>query len=276
MSKKEECPKCNYFEEEYKDVSKCYRCGLGITEKETKEPEKQNYVYEKGKAEKRKENLRFYIEKYLPKIENKNKSLDVGCGNGILPKIMKERSWNAYGIDPFINKKRDKTFCENIESKSLKEFETEEKFRLVTFMHTLEHIPETKKSLKKVGKLLEKGGYVFICVPNFGSYWSKLRGENWRWLNTSEHIYHFTPDSIRRILSKAGFKEIEVYTENKNMRGIVLENLRSLGYLSTNSVLNTILHKGGSIVDPLLKGVVDKYLDRRKKGAELIAIARHY
>jgi 2-polyprenyl-3-methyl-5-hydroxy-6-metoxy-1,4-benzoquinol methylase len=200
--------------------------------------------------------------------------LDIGCGNGILPKIMEERGWDARGIDPYIDKQRDKLFHENVERTSLQEFETDQRFGLVTLIHTFEHMPNPKKSVAKIAKLLDEGGYLFIVVPNFGSYWSKLRGKNWRWLNTSEHRYHFTPNYIEMILRGEGYEITKVITDNKNMRGLLLENMRAKGYLKSSSLTGAVLHKGGSILDSLLKGIVDRYLDRHRKGAELIAVAR--
>lgn len=84
--------------------------------------------------------------------------------------------------------------------------------RVVTMNHVLEHLPEPRKALRKVLDSLEPGGMYCGIVPNFSSVCSGILKEKWYWLDPNYHYQHFTPATLRKMLSDAGFTVERIYT----------------------------------------------------------------
>ena len=73
-------------------------------------------------------------------------------------------------------------------------------------MHNVNQVFET------INKHLEKEGMLYIAVPNFSAYERKYMKYNWPAYDTPRHLYHFTPDSIKRLLKKQNFEVVKYYT----------------------------------------------------------------
>jgi hypothetical protein len=83
---------------------------------------------------------------------------------------------------------------------------------LLTMWHVAEHIPvdEFKRLLSQ---LLHGSNCLLISVPNGNSYsWIKF-GENFSFYDSKSHLIQYTPKSLRKILTDAGWKiEKEFYS----------------------------------------------------------------
>lgn len=97
--------------------------------------------------------------------ENKNRWLDVGCWENF------EEDFYYLDIRPkklIPLEHRKKYFKINILNATDKELRAIGKFDLIRMQHLLEHFPyeEGKIVIKKVARLLKKGGHVLITVPD--------------------------------------------------------------------------------------------------------------
>ena len=81
-------------------------------------------------------------------------------------------------------------------------------FDVVTINHVLEHVPQPAALLAEVGRILKDDGLLVIGVPNIGSIMARLKGPKWASLRHEEHIWHFTPATLRRLLAQSGFREL--------------------------------------------------------------------
>lgn len=68
----------------------------------------------------------------------------------------------------------------------------------------LEHHIEPAAILYETARVLAPEGVAIIKVPNFASWNAKLRGEKWCGLRFPDHVNYFTPDTLRRMVEKAG------------------------------------------------------------------------
>ena len=133
--------------------------------------------------------------------------LDVGASSGVLLDIFKENGWDTWGVElsnagNLAKKKGHNITRSSIESAKLnKDF-----FDVVVLNHTLEHLKDPLSVLKKIKTFTKKGGYVYIDVPNFGSMDAQIKKAKWWQLLPDEHLYHFTPSTIGKMLEKAGFE----------------------------------------------------------------------
>ncbi len=144
------------------------------------------------------------------KIENSSKAgrvLDIGASTGVMLDIFKSNGWETWGVEPseagkILRYKDIKILNTTFEKAKL----PKNYFDVVIMNHTLEHVEDPIKVLKKIHQILKKGGIVYIDVPNFGSLSSHIAGRGWKFLHAYEHIHQFEPDTLKKCLQKAGFE----------------------------------------------------------------------
>ena len=91
--------------------------------------------------------------------------------------------------------------------------------------------------MKSIRKKLCLNGILVISVPNIGGLIPRIQKENWPSLKPSQHLYQFTPQTIKLLLKKVGFKPIKIITENRIFK-------------YRYKILNLILNK---FINPLLE-----------------------
>lgn len=137
--------------------------------------------------------------------------LDIGSGTGELLAYFKKQGWNVKGIEPdrmARNFAREKHYLEIYENDKLSTF-PDKSFDIITLWHVLEHIPDLNKTIENIREKLTEDGYCIIAVPNIESTDFKHYQDKWAALDVPRHLYHFSPDTIRLLLDKHGFKIVE-------------------------------------------------------------------
>lgn len=152
--------------------------------------------------------------------------LDVGCGVGTMPALMRERGLKAMGVEPYeraaqIARER---YGLEIVCSFLQEAELPpESFDGITFFDVLEHVHDPVGDLRKAFSLLRPGGMVFVKAPNIEALQAGLFGKWWYGLDVPRHLFHFSPRSLRRALEVTGFRPIEVRAVPDPVGAIVFE-----------------------------------------------------
>ena len=95
----------------------------------------------------------------------------------------------------------------------------DEPFELVVGWMVIEHFHHPVKALQKLYDWTKPGGWLAISVPNAGSTEFRLFKNNWYALHLPAHLSHFTPETIERMLNKAG------WTVEKVLHQRILSNL---------------------------------------------------
>jgi hypothetical protein len=138
-------------------------------------------------------------------------------------------------------------------------------FDVVTLHHVLEHIHEPLPFLRdevapRVGRLL------VVEVPNFSSLASRVHGPRWRDLRPDQHVFHYTPALLSRLLSLAGFRPVRVTTLWEPLWSLrtALNSLRLLPGLARRPRHDAPRPAGG------LAGVSDPAEYRRPTGLRLV------
>lgn len=135
------------------------------------------------------------------------KVLDIGCAYGYLLKEFEQMAFETYGIDisNFALKKAEK-ICQ---AKLLKVDVSLEKIPLksnsidiVLQMFLLEHLQNYYHCLKETHRVLKKSGLLFIYLPTIK-----------RWFGDKTHLNIFTPESLKVVLKKMGFKIVKLGEE---------------------------------------------------------------
>lgn len=139
---------------------------------------------------------------------HKSKILDIGSNTGALLSFFKKREWDCVGIEPstkmaLITKEHYgiRTIITQLFSKDL--FKPSS-FDLITLVHTLEHIKNPSEILKNLRETLVSNGLLYVEVPNIfkpkSSFYTSFFG--------TPHLYVFSINSLKRLLSKNGFTVI--------------------------------------------------------------------
>lgn len=87
-----------------------------------------------------------------------------------------------------------------------------ESLEVVSCIHTLEHLRETRTVLAAVYSLLRPGGLFCGIVPNIESLCSQKMKERWPWLDAAEHFVHFSTSTLRACLETRGFQVLKIST----------------------------------------------------------------
>lgn len=145
--------------------------------------------------------------------------LDIGCGKGDKLKEFHRRGLQVYGIDvseTAISEARQKVSGDfKVGSFESADYPTEF-FDVIRFDNVLEHIYDPRPFLKKVYNLLRPGGEAYAYVPNGDSptmrWMGKYSVNSW----VLFHINLFTPETLLRLASEAGFNVRVIPISNPN------------------------------------------------------------
>jgi len=228
-----DCPSCNANEstEICKErgavgVVRCRKCSLIYTNPIVKDPEK-NYW---GDEQKYYEEVRLILEgkagchrdpnyiadlKQIEKLKPEGNFLDIGTSMGFFLRHTRGKKWNVFGVEPspVLSKMACEHFGLNVKNTYLENAGFEDNFfDVVTMTDVFEHIPEPKKMLSGIHKILKKDGILFIKVPN-GKYnllkfWiAKNTGrlKNYDVFGSYEHLTHYTQETLVKMLADCGF-----------------------------------------------------------------------
>ncbi len=132
--------------------------------------------------------------------------LDIGCAAGYSVLFMRERGWDAWGIDiaaECIRFGRTNLGLTLIEGDYLAT-EFSQPFHCITLWATIEHLHRPDMVLKKVHRDLAPQGRLFLSTCRAGGF-MYLYGKQWRYYNFPEHLYFFSYRQLVRLLRKTGF-----------------------------------------------------------------------
>ena len=187
------------------------------------------------------------IKKYCKKSVE---ILDVGCSTGhLLYELQKKGYKNIFGIDPSPKCKElaFKNFNINIGTSDLFSFSSRKKFDLIIFAAVFEHLEQVKKALDKTSKLLSENGYVFISVPDGGSF--NLDFEEPFGEFSIEHINFFSISYLYQFM--INYTPVHIYSDGK-----VIYSLWKKGNDLNYSIVDYINKSKKKLSD--IKNVLDK------------------
>ena len=131
--------------------------------------------------------------------------LDVGCGSGKLLRRMAALGFaDLSGVDPFLSSEIDGGKGLRIRKCGLEDL-TGEKYDLVMFHHSLEHVADPGAALRAGAGLLAEGGKCLVRLPVVAYAWEKY-GTNWVQLDAPRHVWVPTEKAMRILAESAGFR----------------------------------------------------------------------
>ncbi len=149
--------------------------------------------------------------------------LDVGCGVGVFLGVAKSRGWDVTGVDvsDFASRYAREKLGFDARTGKLHEVGLPEKsFDVITLWDVFEHFPDPVRQLGEVRRLLKDDGVILLDTPNERgllreiSRWAyKLSGGTVQYparkLHHVYHLFYYSPDTLTRMLTKAGFEIVD-------------------------------------------------------------------
>jgi len=200
----------------------------------------------------------------IAKYQQPGKVLDIGCGPGFFLEAAQAKGYDVYGLDPseYIVKVAGAKFGDHIRHGVIDTADyPAETFDLVVAFDTFEHIYRPLEWLEHVRRILKPGGLLTMTTPDPSSLLAKASGKGWVSFKLPEHVFYWSPQTIRRALEKdwevleikpagqyatLGFLLRRLFKITSNPRGLVksmLELLNKINIYSDNGSLTVIARK---------------------------------
>lgn len=143
-----------------------------------------------------------------------NRVIDVGCGAGNFLQRAALRGWEVHGTE------YGRIPIETCRARGIDVIEgpldptryAEGSFDVVTSFEVIEHLLDPSAELERMKKILRPGGLLYVTTPNYRCVGHLLAGKRWTVVNYPEHLNHFTPGTLRKLLRSKGYQPLRVLT----------------------------------------------------------------
>jgi len=163
-------------------------------------------------------------------IKKKLNILDIGCGAGTLALYLSSKGHNVTGIDISTQAiKACKVSAKNLNlntkfyNKDFMSNDLKEKYDLVIFSEVIEHLPDDKKALKKIYKLLKPAGILLLSTPSIKAPLHRL-GLTRKFDTEVGHLRRYTKFSISKLIRDSDLKIITIRQTEGILRNFLYVN----------------------------------------------------
>jgi len=77
---------------------------------------------------------------------------------------------------------------------------------VIVLLDVIEHLPHPRDTLALATRHLNPGGIIVITTGDFSSLYARLTGSHWRLMTPPQHLWFFTPESMRRMAGGLGLR----------------------------------------------------------------------
>lgn len=140
----------------------------------------------------------------------KGQLLDIGCGSGYFLSASQQAGWSVMGTEPDEMARQQAENRTNRKlGKAIHALDDAQKYHVMTLWHVLEHIHQLQETLEWMRAHCRPKGHLVIAVPNHRSWDAQHYKQFWAAYDVPRHLYHFSPDAMKALLSRYGFEVIE-------------------------------------------------------------------
>lgn len=179
------------------------------------------------------------ISRFLPA----GKVLDIGCATGYFLEAARAAGWDTYGVEvsEYASRLARQKLGDRIFTGTLEEARfADAAFDLITMSDLLEHIRDLDSFMAEVVRVLKPSGLLMIVTPNVASLSCRIMGARWSHYK-KEHLYYFSPATIRALLKKSGVNPLLAEASPK--------------YLNLAYIMNQFATYRHPVLTPLLSGI---------------------
>lgn len=143
------------------------------------------------------------------RLANGRRTLDLGCGDGLLITEARRNGLEAFGIDrPDAPLWPGCAPAWRIAGDIERIDQPPESWDVVSLFHVIEHLREPLPLLQKVHAWLRPRGVLLLQLPNAASLQARLLRHRWYGFDMPRHLVHWTPDTLGRALTQSGYTVI--------------------------------------------------------------------
>lgn len=167
--------------------------------------------------------------------------LDVGAAAGFLAKGFKLEGWRCTGIEPNAGmaKHGREQMLIDIRQGTFENFETPEKFDLISMVQVVAHFREPKGAIEKAKALLKPSGHLLIETWDRNAISARFFAENWHEYSPPSVMQFFSLEGLSQFLAGHGFEKIGRGRLSKKISGAHAKSL--LRYRYGDNVLFSLL-----------------------------------
>lgn len=139
--------------------------------------------------------------------------LEIGCASGAFLHKMALHGWKVEGLE------FSETAASSARSLGYPVFsgpvehapEPSYSYDMIAGWMVLEHLHDPVAALQKLHSWTNKDGWLVISVPNADSLEFRIFEDRWYALQLPTHLFHYTAETLRKVLQKGGWKTVKVF-----------------------------------------------------------------
>ncbi|CAG1022302.1 hypothetical protein MTYM_01616 [Methylococcales bacterium] len=173
--------------------------------------------------------------------------LELGCAYGYFLELA-QRNYNVHGIEicedavASCNARGLSSVRQGVISRE--SVEAMPMVDVLAMLDVIEHIPEPREALEAGVSRLKRGGLLLLTTGDFSSLVARTMGHHWRLMTPPQHLWFFTPRSLRQIGESLGLELIHLDHPSKQVPfGLIIYQL--CRYLSLQPRLPSWMHRLG-------------------------------
>jgi SAM-dependent methyltransferase len=209
-----------------------------------------------GKFESNRENVLSRVADYIQQRRQRGTILDVGCSTGLfLARLLRNPGWTAWGLE------LASASAQKAEARGVRIFRgdihaahfAENSFDVVSVLDAFYYFPQPHRELSEVRRVLKPDGLLVLELPlATARIWRTSKalgrlvsGSRRPLLQSSDHLFYFTPKSVAMLLQRCGFHVQDMRPLPGNRQADLPRDLTMRAY----SLASSLLHRasGASI-----------------------------
>jgi len=174
--------------------------------------------------------------------------LDIGCATGTFFEFFPRDCWRLYGVDTShtgVEIARERYGAEVVCGTIRDARYAAKSFDVISVLDTLYYAPNPLEELNEIARVLKDDGLLAVEIPghNYRAIREKgpmcwlLDGVWRRNLADYNHLYFFSPDTLRRLLREAGFRVIRMCLEPASLSRGAISTLVNAGHFAVARLL---------------------------------------
>jgi len=160
---------------------------------------------------------------FMPPVKDGHDQIvELGCATGSFLEKLRDAGWLACGVEPAAaaaDEARRRGFEIHTGTLESAEF-CDESFDAACAWMVIEHVPDPRRSLSEIARVLRPDGWFAFSIPNAGCWERLVFASCWYVWEPPRHLQHFTPACIRQLLTDAGFDRIQI-VHQRNLLNVI-------------------------------------------------------
>lgn len=132
--------------------------------------------------------------------------LEIGCGYGYFLKVMKDKGFSVFGIEPNgVAREVSERLGVKIVNGFFEELSfPDSSFDIVFSAQVIEHIEEPNEFIRNVHADLKDDGTLVLVTGDIDARASRIWGKRW-WYISDQHVFYYSRSTITKLLTRNGF-----------------------------------------------------------------------